>query len=97
MQPVTDKSGSEVTGHLMFKRQFELDLIDGVGPIKSFPGVPSTLSKGKKRKREIDLIILSEGTGRVAKYCFDLALGRNGRLADDKKLVTCTHHSFRTH
>jgi len=117
MKPVTDKHGTEVTGHLMFKLRFDLDLFAGVRPIKSFPGVPSALA-GKDRK--IDLIILREsteglfssyggggvvndacaydtqiitrkGTERAARYCFELALGRNGRPADGKKLVTCTH------
>lgn len=117
MKPVTDKYGTEVTGHLMFKLRFDLELFAGVRPIKSFPGVPSALA-GKDRK--IDLIILREsteglfssyggggvvndacaydtqiitrkGTERAAKYCFDLALGRSGRPADGKRLVTCTH------
>lgn len=117
MKPVTDKHGTEVTGHLMFKLRFDLELFAGVRPIKSFPGVPSALA-GTDRK--IDLIIMREsteglfssyggggvvndtcaydsqiitrkGTERAAKYCFELALGRNGRPVDGKKLVTCTH------
>ena len=117
MKPVTDKHGTEVTGHLMFKLRFDLELFAGVRPIKSFPGVPSALA-GNGRK--IDLIVMREsteglfssyggggvvndtcaydsqiitrkGTERAAKYCFELALGRDGRLSDGKKLVTCTH------
>ncbi|MDY4609604.1 MAG: isocitrate/isopropylmalate dehydrogenase family protein [Sphaerochaetaceae bacterium] len=117
MKPVTDKSGTEVTGHLMFKLRFDLELFAGVRPIKSFPGVPSALC-GKDRK--IDMIILREsteglfssyggggvvndvcaydtqiitrmGTERVSRYAFELAKGRQGRPADGRKLVTCTH------
>ena len=59
MKPVTDKKGTEVTGHLMFKLRFDLDLFAGVRPLKSYPNVPSALS-GKDRK--IDLVILREST-----------------------------------
>lgn len=59
MKPVLDKNGTEVTGHLMFKLRFDLELFAGVRPIKSYPGVPSALS-GKDRK--IDLIIIREST-----------------------------------
>lgn len=59
MPPVLDKKGTEVTGHLMFKLRFDLELFAGVRPLKSFPNVPSALA-GKDRK--IDLIILREST-----------------------------------
>lgn len=115
--PQVTLNGTEVSGHLMFKMRFGLDLYAGVRPIKSFPGVPSALS-GTDRK--FDFVILREsteglfasvngggyvndvcaydtqiitrkGTERVSKYGFELALSRNGRPSDGKKLVTCTH------
>ena len=117
MQPVRDKNGTEVTGHLMFKIRFGMDLFAGVRPIKSYPGCPSALC-GKDRK--IDMVILREsteglfasyggggyvndvcaydtqiitrkGTERVSRWAFDMALNRNGRPLDGKKLVTCAH------
>ena len=117
MQQVTDKNGTEVTGHLMFKVRFGLGLYAGVRPIKSYPHARSALA-GENRK--IDFVILREsveglfssyggggvvqdvcaydtqiitrkGTENAARYCFELALDRNGRVSDGKKLVTCTH------
>lgn len=111
------KNGTEVSGHLMFKMRFGLDLFAGVRPIKSYPGVPSALSGTDRR---IDFVILREsteglfasvngggyvndvcaydtqiitrkGTERVSKFAFQLALGRDGRVSDGKKIVTCTH------
>lgn len=117
MKPVTDKHGTEVTGHLMFKIRFDLGLYAGVRPIKSYPGCPSAL---RGENRNIDLVIFREsveglfssyggggvvrdvcaydtqiitriGTEKAAKYCFEMALRRNGRVLDGKKLVTCAH------
>lgn len=117
MKPVTDKNGTEVTGHLMFKIRFGLGLYAGVRPIKSYPNCKSALC-GTNRKIDLvifresveglfasyggggvvrDLcaydtqIITREGTEKAAKYCFEMALDRPGRVADGKKLVTCTH------
>jgi len=36
-------------------------------------------------------IITRAGTELAAKYCFEMALKRNGRVLDGKKLVTCAH------
>jgi len=36
-------------------------------------------------------IITRKGSERIHKYAFELALSRNGRLLDGKRLVTCTH------
>jgi 3-isopropylmalate dehydrogenase len=36
-------------------------------------------------------IITRAGTELAAKYCFEMALKRNGRVLDGKKMVTCTH------
>ena len=36
-------------------------------------------------------IITRAGTELAAKYCFELALKRNGRVLDGKKMVTCAH------
>ena len=117
MKQVTDKNGTEVTGHLMFKIRFGLGLYAGVRPIKSYPNAKSALA-GHNRK--IDLVIMREsveglfssyggggvvrdvcaydtqiitreGTEKAAKYCFEMALDRKGRVSDGKKLVTCTH------
>lgn len=117
METVTDKSGTEVTGHLMFKIRFDLGLYAGVRPIKSYPNCKSALA-GHNRK--IDFVVFREsveglfasyggggvvrdvcafdtqiitrvGTELAAKYCFEMALKRSGRVLDGKKLVTCAH------
>ena len=114
---ISEKSGTEVTGQLMFGLRFGLGLYAGVRPIKSYPNAKSALC-GKNRK--IDFVIFREsceglfssyggggvvqdvcaydtqiitrkGTEQAAKYCFEMALDRNGRVQDGKKLVTCTH------
>lgn len=36
-------------------------------------------------------IVTREGTEKAARYCFEMALERNGRVSDGKRLVTCTH------
>ncbi len=41
---VADASGTEVSGHAMFKLRFGLDLFAGVRPVKLYPNVPTTLS-----------------------------------------------------
>lgn len=108
-----DKNGTEVSGHVMFKLRFGLDLFAGVRPIKLYPGVPSALSG----QDNIDFVVLREsceglfasygggiycrdyvatdtqvitrmGTEKVSKVAFDLAMSRNGRVRDGKKLVT---------
>jgi 3-isopropylmalate dehydrogenase len=117
MDIVRDKGGTEVTGHVMFKLRFDLNLYAGVRPIKSYPNCISAL-RGKNRK--IDLVIVREsveglfssyngggivrdivafdtqiitraGTEKAAKYCFEMALKRNGRVLDGKRMVTCAH------
>ena len=123
MNPVLDSKGTEVTGHVMFKLRFDLDLFAGVRPIKLFPGVPSPLGNVKN----IDFVILREnceglfasygggiilrdevatdtqiitrkGTEKVVDYGFQLALKRNGRVSDGKRVVTCAdkHNVFRS-
>lgn len=114
--PLTlDENGTEVSGHVMFKLRFGLDLFAGVRPIKSYPGVPSALAGHDK----IDFVVLREnceglfasynggiycrdyvatdtqvitrpGTEKISNYAFKLALSRNGRVKDHKRLVTCT-------
>lgn len=108
-----DENGTEVSGHVMFKLRFGLDLFSGVRPIKLYPGVPSALAGHEN----IDLVILREsceglfasygggiycrdyvatdtqvitraGTEKVSEAAFQLALSRNGRLRDGRRLVT---------
>ena len=112
---VVDSHGTEVTGHVMFKIRFDLELFAGVRPIKLYPGIKSGLAN----KDAIDFVILREnceglfasygggtftnndvatdtmvitrkGSERLFDYAFDLALKRNGRLLDQKKMVTCS-------
>ncbi len=62
---VVDENGTEVTGHLMFKIRFGLDLYAGVRPIKLYPGVESRLAGCKA----IDLVVLRENCeGLFASY-----------------------------
>jgi 3-isopropylmalate dehydrogenase len=114
-QMVTDPSGTEVSGHAMFKLRFGLDLFAGVRPIKLYPNVRSALAGhdaidfvlvresteglfasyggGIQLKNQLaaDIqIITREGTEKVSRFAFELALSRNGRIADGKKVVTCT-------
>jgi 3-isopropylmalate dehydrogenase len=113
---VVDAGGTEVSGHVMFKLRFGLDLFAGVRPIKLFPGVPSALA----RHEAIDFVVLREnceglfasygggiscrdlvatdtqvftrqGVEKISKFGFELALSRNGRVRDGKKLVSCAH------
>ena len=113
---VVDASGTEVSGHVMFKLRFGLDLFAGVRPIKLFPGVPSALTGHEA----IDFVVLREnceglfasygggiscrdlvatdtqvftrqGVEKISKFGFELALSRNGRIRDGKKLVSCAH------
>ena len=108
-----DKNGTEVSGHVMFKLRFGLDLFAGVRPIKLYPGVPSSLAGHEN----IDFVVLREsceglfasygggiycrdyvatdtqvitrmGTEKVSNTAFQLALSRNGRVRDGKRLVT---------
>ena len=112
---VVDSHGTEVTGHVMFKIRFDLDLFAGVRPIKLYPGIKSGLAD----KKNIDFVILREnceglfasygggtfttndvatdtmvitrkGSERLFDYAFELALKRNGRLLDQKRMVTCS-------
>lgn len=111
---VVDSHGTEVTGHVMFKIRFDLELFAGVRPIKLYPGVRSGLTD----KTAIDFVVLREnceglfasygggtytvdevatdtmvitrkGSERLFDYAFGLAMNRNGRLLDGKKMVTC--------
>ena len=60
-----DQNGTEVSGHVMFKLRFGLDLFAGVRPIKLYPGVPSALAGHDK----IDFIVLRESCeGLFASY-----------------------------
>ncbi|MCC8190468.1 MAG: isocitrate/isopropylmalate dehydrogenase family protein [Planctomycetes bacterium] len=115
MAPVLDDYGTEVTGQVMFRLRFGMDLFAGVRPIRLYPGVPSALAGHDA----IDFVILREsceglfssygggsvvrdhvatdtqvitrmGTEKVSHYAFKLALGRNGRVKDGKRMVTCT-------
>ena len=117
-QSVLDEHGTEVTGHVMFKVRFGLDLFAGVRPLKLYPGVPSALAGHKN----IDFVILREqceglfasygggtvvrdllatdtqvitraGMEKVAHFAFKLAMSRQGRVKDGKKLVTCADKS----
>ena len=112
---VVDAHGTEVTGHVMFKLRFDLELFAGVRPIKLYPGVKSGLTD----KNSIDFVVLREnceglfasygggtytydevatdtmvitrkGSERLFEYAFQLALKRNGRVLDAKKMVTCS-------
>ncbi|GHV42444.1 3-isopropylmalate dehydrogenase [Spirochaetia bacterium] len=113
--PLTlDKNGTEVSGHVMFRLRFGLDLFAGVRPIKLYPGVPSALANHSA----IDFVVLREsceglfasynggiccrddvaidtqvitrkGSEKISRYAFELALSRNGRVSDGKKMVTC--------
>lgn len=113
---IVDASGTEVSGHVMFKLRFGLDLFAGVRPIKLFPGVPSALAEHDA----IDFVVLREnceglfasygggiscrnlvatdtqvftrqGVEKISRFGFELALSRNGRVRDGKKLVSCAH------
>ena len=60
-----DANGTEVSGHVMFKLRFGLDLFAGVRPIKLYPGVPSALAGHDK----IDFVVLRESCeGLCASY-----------------------------
>lgn len=60
-----DANGTEVSGHVMFKLRFGLDLFAGVRPIKLYPGVPSALAGHDK----IDFVVLRESCeGLFASY-----------------------------
>ncbi len=62
---VVDESGTEVSGHVMFKLRFGLDLFAGVRPIKLYPGVPSALAGHEA----IDFVVLRENCeGLFASY-----------------------------
>jgi len=62
---VVDAHGTEVTGHVMFKLRFDLELFAGVRPIKLYPGVRSGLSD----KSAIDFVVLRENCeGLFASY-----------------------------
>ena len=62
---VVDAHGTEVTGHVMFKLRFELELFAGVRPIKLYPGVKSGLTD----KSAIDFVVLRENCeGLFASY-----------------------------
>ncbi len=60
-----DKNGTEVSGQVMFKLRFGLDLFAGVRPIKLYPGVPSALAGHDA----IDFVVLRESCeGLFASY-----------------------------
>lgn len=60
-----DVNGTEVSGHVMFKLRFGLDLFAGVRPIKLYPGVPSALAGHDT----IDFVVLRESCeGLFASY-----------------------------
>ena len=62
---VVDAHGTEVTGHVMFKIRFDLELFAGVRPIKLYPGVRSGLTD----KSAIDFVVLRENCeGLFASY-----------------------------
>lgn len=62
---VVDAHGTEVTGHVMFKLRFDLELFAGVRPIKLYPGIKSALAD----KNAIDFVILRENCeGLFASY-----------------------------
>ncbi len=62
---VVDSHGTEVTGHVMFKIRFDLELFAGVRPIKLYPGVRSGLAD----KSAIDFVVLRENCeGLFASY-----------------------------
>ncbi len=62
---VVDAHGTEVTGHVMFKLRFDLELFAGVRPIKLYPGVRSGLAD----KSAIDFVVLRENCeGLFASY-----------------------------
>lgn len=65
-EPLTlDKNGTEVSGHVMFKLRFGMDLFAGVRPIKLYSGVPSALAGHDA----IDLVVLRENCeGLFASY-----------------------------
>ncbi len=65
---VLDASGTEVSGHVMFRLRFGMDLFAGVRPIKLYPGVPSALS-ARTANTGIDFIVLRESCeGLFASY-----------------------------
>ncbi len=62
---VVDAHGTEVTGHVMFKLRFDLELFAGVRPIKLYPGV----KPGLTGKNAIDFVVLRENCeGLFASY-----------------------------
>ena len=114
-QMVADASGTEVSGHAMFKLRFGLDLFAGVRPVKLYPNVPPALAGhdaidlvlvresteglfasygggiALKDQLAADMqIITRDGTEKVSRFAFEFALSRKGRLADGRKVVTCT-------
>ena len=62
---VLEDSGTEVSGKVMFKLRFDLNLFAGVRPYKLYPGVPTPLAN----VQEIDFVILRESIeGLFASY-----------------------------
>ena len=83
MPMVADKNGTEVSGHVMFRLRFGLDLFAGVRPIKLWPTVPSALAGHDK----IDFVLVRESTeGLFASYGGGVIL--KNQLAADMQIVT---------
>lgn len=83
MDMVTDKNGTEVSGHAMFRIRFGLDLFAGVRPIKAWPHVPSALAGHPA----IDFVLVRESTeGLFASYGGGIVL--KDQLAADMQIVT---------
>ncbi len=80
---VVDAHGTEVTGHVMFKIRFDLELFAGVRPIKLYPGVRSGLAD----KNAIDFVILRENCeGLFASYGGGTLTGND--VATDTMVIT---------
>ncbi|MDR1827903.1 MAG: isocitrate/isopropylmalate dehydrogenase family protein [Methylobacteriaceae bacterium] len=80
---VVDKNGTEVSGHVMFRLRFDLDLFAGVRPIKLWPTVPSALAGHEN----IDIVLVRENTeGLFASYGGGIVL--KDQLAADVQIIT---------
>ena len=83
MPVVVDERGTEVTGHVMFKLRFDLNLFAGVRPIKLYPGVVSPLANVK----DIDFVVLRENCeGLFASYGAGIILYDD--IAADTQIIT---------
>ncbi|KJS88408.1 MAG: 3-isopropylmalate dehydrogenase [Peptococcaceae bacterium BICA1-8] len=83
MPVVVDENGTEVTGHVMFKLRFDLNLFAGVRPIKLYPGVVSPLANVK----DIDFVVLRENCeGLFASYGAGIILYDD--IATDTQIIT---------